>query len=139
MMVEFELPGKLFLFGEYVALIGGPALVYTFKPYFQIQLQLEDHYANDLPRFVHPKSPAGQYLKKLRLKTSKYWNIKHLQQAISTGGLGQSSAEYLSVFLANELTFNQWQQWWEQPLNWRFKILEQARNQYLALFEDCEN
>ncbi len=89
--MKWVIPGKTFLLGEYLALFGGPAIVLTTQPCFEVSLSdsLDTH-------SLHPESPAG-----------KYWQSCDLNRGLEVsdpyhgiGGLGASSAEFLGAYLA---------------------------------------
>jgi mevalonate kinase len=97
----FKFPTKTFLLGEYLALLGGPAIVLTTTPYFHFQLMDLDPVHNVVEKgeqlqkspLFHPLSPAGKFLAQHPLLqpyqfTDPYSGI---------GGLGASSAEFLAA------------------------------------------
>lgn len=95
-----RVPSKTFVFGEYSALVGGPALLVTTEPYFEFKLKLRDKRKTTQPYVLHPDSPAGLYLS--RLKQDSVWDIESLKFDYPHGGLGQSSAEFLAVYRTNK-------------------------------------
>lgn len=88
-----ELPGKTFLFGEYLATQGGPSLIFTSTPLFK--LQCIQSLSPSLP--FHPESPAGKFHKTYEKKLQNY----HFSfiNPYGLGGLGASTAEFLSLYL----------------------------------------
>jgi mevalonate kinase len=95
-----RVPSKTFIFGEYSALVGEPALIVTTEPYFEIELEQRDKALSAQSLWLHEQSPAYLYLK--QLSQSKIWDIKNLKCDYPVGGLGQSSAEFVAVFKAND-------------------------------------
>lgn len=98
MNVSIQIPGKTFLFGEYVAQIGGPAIVFCHEPYFTLSFKKKEHQNSHPEALFHPESPAGKWT------LQNYDQFKVLPQQFSNpynlGGLGQSSAEFVGVWLA---------------------------------------
>lgn len=82
------IPAKTFLSGEYVALKGGPAVILTTTPCFEVT-QTEDVRESNL----HPSSPAGRYLQALGDK-GVHFNDPYQ----GLGGLGASSAQFVGVY-----------------------------------------
>jgi len=111
-----QVPSKTFIFGEYGALVNGPALIVTTEPFFEIELKQRDKTSTPKPLWLHEKSPAHLYLEKL--SQNKIWDIAHLKCDYQLGGLGQSSAEFVAVFKANQGN------------------LTTIREQFRALFDD---
>lgn len=88
--MTFQIPAKTFLLGEYVALQGGPAIVLTTTPCFEISLTQQQ------TSVIHPHSPAG-----------RFWHASGIIGELSwydpyggIGGLGASSAEFLGAYFA---------------------------------------
>lgn len=108
-------PGKTFLVGEYLALIGGPSLIACSKPYFEITFA---HSKTLQLGPLHKDSPAGRFLQHKKLKVSVNFNNPYYPP----GGLGASTAEFLGAFKAWLATEN-------HPLD-----LDELLAEYLALF-----
>ncbi|MGZ3727388.1 MAG: hypothetical protein ACXWQQ_16435 [Pseudobdellovibrio sp.] len=85
--MNFFVPGKTFLVGEYSVLLGGAALGLATRPYFEYQLTE----AEEVTEF-HPESPAGLYLKAHNEKSGSLF-----KDAYSIGGFGRSTAEYFAA------------------------------------------
>lgn len=83
------IPAKTFLMGEYIALAGGPAIVLTTTPTFE----LLDSFSEQMP--FHKDSPAGKFCREM--------NISHLSWRdpyAGLGGLGASSAQFVGAYRA---------------------------------------
>lgn len=90
-MIECVFPAKTFLLGEYLALLGGPAILLTTTPSFHFQIL-------DVLEFrkrsvFHPLSPAGRFLAQHPLPQTYVFTDPYS----GIGGLGASSAEFLSA------------------------------------------
>jgi len=90
-MLEFSSPGKVFLAGEYLALLGGPALVAAINPQFRLTAK-QNNKKNENP--FHPNSIAGKFWILHRSVFEKY-EITFLDPHHGAGGFGGSTAEYL--------------------------------------------
>ncbi|MDX2346861.1 MAG: hypothetical protein QNK11_08325 [Legionella sp.] len=88
---KFEIPAKTFLLGEYVALQGGPAIILTTTPCFEIGLTKKTNLS------IHPDSPAGRFWQALNMKQQ----LRFYDPYGGIGGLGASSAEFLGAYLAS--------------------------------------
>lgn len=97
--MKWLFPAKTFLVGEYVALQGGPALVLTTTPYFQVILE-KGNAACDFPI----NSPAYN-LWQDDLSSHDY--ILHWQDPYrGLGGMGASSAQFLGAYYARSYIKN---------------------------------
>ncbi len=92
-MKTIEIPGKTFLFGEYLATQGGSSLVFTSKPLFALTGQQTPL---SVPCPFHPDSPAGKLFKCHQdvLQHHEFSFINPYQH----GGLGASTAEFLGLY-----------------------------------------
>jgi mevalonate kinase len=119
--MEIRIPSKTFFFGEYSALVDGPALVVTGKPYFVVSLENRPLNSHNKSKLLHPDSPGGLYLRLLEQQSvlKFLWDLKaiSLEEKNFLGGLGQSSAEFLALYLANG------------------GLVSQVRNQFQKLYE----
>ncbi len=92
--MNITVPGKTFLLGEYAVLQGGDALIFTHDPKFQCVFSKA---RSSTPPF-HQESPAGKFyqanLDAFNGVSIDFNNPYHL-----LGGLGASSAEFLSLYL----------------------------------------
>jgi mevalonate kinase len=86
-------PAKTFLIGEYVALDGGPSLLLSTGPRFQLTVRSGD--AAALP--WHPASPAGVLADKHE-EELKGWTFDFLDPYHGRGGLGASSAQFVLLY-----------------------------------------
>jgi len=97
--MNYRVPGKTFLVGEYSVLLGGAALGVATKPYFEFNFQKE---FNLFPSFqIHAESPAGLYLRAHQVDQQIQQQVAFLNPYLSQGvlgGFGQSTAEYLAVY-----------------------------------------
>ena len=89
--MRWRIPAKTFIVGEYVALQGGPALILTTDPCFELGLLEED-----TPSVIHEDSPAGQLIKKEGLHERLSWHDPYH----GLGGFGASSAQFLGAYYA---------------------------------------
>lgn len=93
----FSVPGKSFLAGEYLALKGGPSLVFASQPRFELVAQPGHGQVEGL----HPDSPAGKLIRDNQSFFSRFdLNFKDPHEG--RGGWGASTAQFLSVFAFNE-------------------------------------
>lgn len=93
MSVIFEVPGKTFLAGEYLALHGGPALVFLSQPSFKT---FADAGTGQL-QGIHAQSPAGQFVAQHSEFFAQY-DIRFEDPYQGLGGLGASTAQFLGVY-----------------------------------------
>jgi mevalonate kinase len=91
--VTWSIPAKTFLLGEYAALHGGPAIVLTTTPCFDVGLSHEH-----ISPAIHPDSPAGLFWKKTGISSQLTWNDPYH----GIGGLGASSAQFLGAYWAEK-------------------------------------
>ncbi len=89
-MTRWLIPAKTFLVGEYVALSGGPAVVLTTSPCFEVS------WSEKTERAFHPNSPAGRFCDDHGLTPHLSW----FDPYHGLGGLGGSSAEFIGSFRA---------------------------------------
>ncbi|MFC3908034.1 hypothetical protein ACFORL_02915 [Legionella dresdenensis] len=89
--MNWHIPAKTFLVGEYAAIAGGAAIILTTSPCFQLTLT---DYAEQT---IHPESPAGLWLSQSNITQAIDWHDPY--QGI--GGLGASSAQFIGVYLAD--------------------------------------
>lgn len=98
--VNFKIPGKTFLLGEYAAVFGGPSLVLTTNPSFEIFFRLGK---GEHP--FHENSPAGRFIS-AHHRFFQHWDIG-FGDPYKSGGFGASTAQFIAVnlFLKFESTF----------------------------------
>lgn len=90
---ELSIPGKTFLAGEYLALIGGPAILISTEPKFRLLIKegaKEETGASAIP--FHPQSPAGKYYS-FHQDFFENYQIEFVDP-YQTGGFGASSAQF---------------------------------------------
>ncbi len=89
--MKWQIPAKTFLLGEYSALAGQSAIVLTTTPCFELALTYEKNLNS-----IHPHSPAGLWWQEQALDHRLAW----IDPYQGRGGLGASSAQFLSIYLA---------------------------------------
>lgn len=102
---RIKIPGKIFLWGEYVALQKGPAMLATFKPAFELQVGKEVD-KEDLA--IHPQSPAGQWIAKHGSDFEKQ-KLHFSDPLKGQGGLGASTAQFALSYAFAEPEYDIWQ------------------------------
>ncbi|WP_131739729.1 hypothetical protein [Legionella adelaidensis] len=90
MPCEVKIPAKTFLIGEYVALLGGPAILLNTSPYFSLKIRQSKGLAG-----IHKDSPAGKWWQKYG---SKDTGIQFDDPYFQKGGLGASSAQFIGMY-----------------------------------------
>ncbi len=93
--MKLSFPSKTFLVGEYLALYGGPALVLTTAPTFDITIDKtsEPMRLNG----IHGDSPAGKFINKQSGRFSNQ-TITFTDPHQGAGGFGASSAQFAAVY-----------------------------------------
>src|SRR6185312_6772492 len=90
-----SVPGKTFLAGEYLALVGGPALVLATEPKFLLKVEkLAAQSSFGAKNPFHAASPAGLFYQ----KNEKYFSqfaLKFQDAYEGLGGFGASSAQFV--------------------------------------------
>ncbi len=92
-MPNFNIPAKTFMMGEYAILQQHPAIGIATPPLFACVLDANK--VNPSADF-HPQSPAGRYLARCPARCAAQCLNPH-----QLGGLGQSSAAFLTAWLAH--------------------------------------
>lgn len=95
------IPSKIFVIGEYAALLGLPAILLNLKPYFEFCLSDESLAPKGFKNWnPHPDSPAGKNLKKMDSSPFLFRKDPHENR----GGFGGSTAEFLALsqFIQNK-------------------------------------
>lgn len=91
--MKWRIPAKTFLLGEYAAVVGAPAIILTTSPCFELSFADDERVDG-----IHPDSPAGQWWAHHRIPSQGLvWRDPYQGK----GGLGASSAQFLSVYLAS--------------------------------------
>ena len=93
------LPGKTFLLGEYVVLDGGPGLILTTPPYFEMHLRDKPQLPSVSNSAFHPQSPAALWIEKNKDFFKKY-HFDFFDPHEGKGGFGASSAAFISAYAA---------------------------------------
>jgi mevalonate kinase len=97
--MNWRIPEKTFLVGEYLATQGGPAIVLTTEPCFEIELT--EHPGLD---GIHPDSPSGRFW----LDGQTYeQGLSFSDPLQGLGGMGASSAQFLGAYLAHSYLSDQ--------------------------------
>ncbi|KTD64421.1 hypothetical protein [Legionella spiritensis] len=91
--MNWSIPAKTFLVGEYAALAGGPAIILTTTPCFQTSL-----IATETLDGIHPESPAGQWWSTHHVSSQ---GLRWYDPYQGLGGLGGSSAQFIGAYLAS--------------------------------------
>ena len=94
MALTFSIPGKTFLAGEYLALNGGPALIFASKPVFELTAVRSPE--KSWPNW-HPDSPAGAFLQQHADFFSGF-KLNFSESYEGRGGFGASTAQFLAVY-----------------------------------------
>jgi len=93
---RISIPGKTFIAGEYLALVGGPALVLATNPRFSLTITARTKPAIEGLNF-HPDGPSGKFLS-LQSDFFKNWDMS-FNDPYSIGGFGASSAQFALLHL----------------------------------------
>lgn len=113
-LLRLSVPGKSFLAGEYLAIKGGPALVFASQPRFELVVRDGTGGVSG----IHADSPAGQLIRDHAEFFQKY-DLEFLDPHQGRGGWGASTAQFLTVFVMNE--------WREAVANESLKSLSISR------------
>ena len=90
--MKWVIPAKTFLLGEYVAMGGGPAIVLTTSPCFDVSLSEKPGCFG-----IHNDSPAGVFWSRAAHHEGLLWSDPYQGR----GGMGASSAQFLGAYLAD--------------------------------------
>lgn len=93
--MQYYIPGKTFLVGEYSALLGGPALGFATEPCFKVEYNKKN---SSCEHKFHPESIAGLLYQK-KNQFFKDISISFTDPYKAQGGFGCSTAEFLSVII----------------------------------------
>src|SRR4051794_4338735 len=96
MSLVFSVPGKTFLAGEYLALSGGPSLVFASEPRFELSVTSGAGKAEG----IHADSPAGLFIKKNQDYFKNFDLVFH-DPYQGKGGFGASTAQFLGAYAMN--------------------------------------
>lgn len=93
MSLTFSVPGKTFLAGEYLALQGGPTLIFLSEPRFELKVQKGQGGLGS----IHPESPAGIFVRRHSDIFSSY-DLDFVDPYLGRGGFGASTAQFLGAY-----------------------------------------
>lgn len=88
--LTLSVPSKTFLAGEYLALVGGPALLLATQPKFLLNVKSAEGGTNPF----HQNSPAGLFYQKHQSYFSQF-DLKFSDPYEGIGGFGASSAQFV--------------------------------------------
>lgn len=95
--LTISIPGKTFLAGEYLALKGGPTLVFLSQPCFEMEISKGSVSGEAGSGGIHPDSPAGLFIRKYPVDFADVvLNFRDAYQG--RGGFGASTAQFLAVY-----------------------------------------
>ena len=90
-------PGKTFLVGEYLALVGGPSILLATQPQFVFTEDVtDDEEAAPVHPFA-PQSPAGKFITR-HDRDFRGLKFQFQDPHVGAGGLGASSAQWAFVY-----------------------------------------
>lgn len=91
--MNWSIPAKTFLVGEYAALSGASAVILTTAPCFKLAA------VNNIEETViHPESPAGRWWRSF---AERSLHLSWFDPYRGLGGLGASSAQFVGAYLAS--------------------------------------
>nr|WP_295906103.1 hypothetical protein [uncultured Bdellovibrio sp.] len=93
MSLVYSIPGKTFLAGEYLALHGGPALVFLSQPCFELEVTK----GAGSKGTIHKESPAGRFMQKHEDYFLQF-DLNFKDAYAGRGGFGASTAQFLGVY-----------------------------------------
>lgn len=108
--MEYSISGKVFILGEYAALMGLPSLIAAVPPRFKLSVGEENSEIKSTE--FHAGSPVfrlQQWAKQLKLPSLKMKFDDPIQGA---GGFGASTAQFAMAYLAYSQSFNEDQRQW---------------------------
>lgn len=101
MAFTLSVPSKTFLFGEYITLNGGAALILNTEPRFSLTARA---HANDQLIFhgIATESPAGKFLNHFKVELQGY-EFTFQDPYHGAGGFGASSAQFALALIARDI------------------------------------
>ena len=96
-MFTLLVPGKTFIVGEYLALLGESAIIACTSPYFELRVTPTTNATTTSSEF-HKDSPAGKFIANNR-SFFQAWDLKFVDPYEGAGGLGGSTAEFLASYI----------------------------------------
>lgn len=106
MSKRLSAPGKTFLVGEYLALAGGPSILLSTGPRFQLKASLRSE--EDAPMPFAPQSPAGRLIAHYPRDFQDY-QFKFTDPHSGAGGLGASSAQWALLYALKFGVSSRWE------------------------------
>lgn len=96
-MFTLLVPGKTFIVGEYLALLGESAIIACTSPNFELRVTPSGNPAATSAEF-HKESPAGKFVADNQAFFQR-WDLKFVDPYEGAGGLGGSTAEFLASYI----------------------------------------
>jgi mevalonate kinase len=93
MSVSLSVPGKSFLAGEYLALNGGPAILISTLPKFELRVRNGAGWSPN----IHKDSPAGKLIRKHAAFFNQF-DLEFYDPHMGRGGWGASTAQFLTCY-----------------------------------------
>lgn len=97
MQIQYSVPAKTFLLGEYVVTKGGPALLLGTAPRFILNVLPHTDSKQDFDKTFHPDSPAGKLIRS-NMDFYRQFDLNFIDPYLGIGGLGASSAQFALLF-----------------------------------------
>lgn len=95
MGLVYTIPSKCFIAGEYLAMSGGPCLLVSVEPHFELRVENGSGKVSGLP----PGSPARRFMDR-HGGFFRSLDVQFFDPHAGAGGWGASTAQYLGVFAA---------------------------------------
>ncbi len=96
-MFTLLVPGKTFIVGEYLALLGESAIIACTGPNFELHVSPSGNGSTGGLEF-HKESPAGKFIANNQSFFQR-WDLKFVDPYGGAGGLGGSTAEFLASYI----------------------------------------
>lgn len=116
--LSFEIPGKVFVLGEYAVLAGEPILGAAIGPKFKLTAELRPEHSDGRPNIIGApfaeQSPAGRLL---AASSPVHWSFDFTDPLQGAGGLGASTAQFALAYavLAQEHSWlMDWKTVWQK-------------------------
>jgi len=97
-MIQIAFPSKTFLLGEYLALLGEPCLMITSEPYFEFTAKAQSTILRCSQDGIPPHSPTYRFILD-HCDFFQDYQLSFHDPHQGAGGLGASSAQFLSAYL----------------------------------------
>jgi hypothetical protein len=105
---SFDIPGKVFVLGEYAVLGGLPALIAGVSPRFTGSLLEKADGDGD----HHPDSPVGRFLRWAQERRGLRCSF-HFEDPYRSGGFGASTAQFAIAYAAAAAELGLSRDWWD--------------------------